>query len=298
MKHLRVISVLAGLLVLPHHGVFADVQMKPQVSDPAVLQYVRTVERGYYRLMGKLKPDGTQYSSDDARNPFSISPFPPRTDGKLSWVITTLDANRSTMCVRAVVESVEEWNSTLSALVESKLQPADATCGPLAHFSLAPNTFPAPIAGIRTLDRRLVPVPTYVPPEIVLDGVDGGAKTNPGVVLCPALGTGYHDIVVSNPALTSGGKPAGGRWGITQLNVSPGFTATHNCTNINRNQLCTVRVAYDPANGDNVAGSLWMYFTTGTHAVTSLLGRTVSDVETGCARATATVPKNVNQTGK
>lgn len=271
--------LVAGLLVLAPLACSAEEPLEAHVR-----QSVRGVERGYARVMGTLSNSThEQPSALGMTYPFGpgASPFAPRVRNDFGWSLAGVNAEQSALCLKVAVRTEAEWNSVLVGMSKSGLAPARAQdCTQLSRFEASPLAFPATIAGVKLLDRRDTPVPTIVPADPQLTGVDAQAITRPGLVVQSFTQPAYKTIGVTNPAVIVGytagppSVPIYRRLTLTKVTLRDGFVYNDNCSDVGPNQTCNVQVRYMGTVGDHFPGSLRLEFSNGGVAVIGLLGRT------------------------
>lgn len=235
-----------------------------------IRQTARDVERAFARyafaLDGALQKRPAAQSSDL----FPAFGATPRSVPGLAWYLTPASADQSVLCVVQSVSNVGDWNQTLVALDRAGLRAASpATCEVRATQALAPASFPAALAGVKTLDRRDVPSPTYLPTYPEISGVDAGAVTRAGLQVSASQGP--KAVTVYNPYIEV--EPGVGLWvGVDGASSREGFSISHSCAWIAPAESCDVLVSYDASFGDARAGQLRLTFSNGAVANIGLVG--------------------------
>jgi hypothetical protein len=270
--------IAASLLALAPLACGAD-----ELLGSQVLQTARGIERGYRRSMGALSGSTLEQTSALAlTSPFSSSVFAPRARSDVFWSLTGVNADQSVLCLKVTVNTVADWNQALVSVSKAGLSAASAEdCVQLARFPAVPETYPAQIAGVKILDRRDTPVPTVVPSDPQISGVDASAVTRPGLLLnSTATLPASKTIVVTNPEVIVGyspgppSSPLYRRLTLTKVVLRDGFYYDDDCQDVGPNATCNVTVSYAGASGDNFSGSARLEFSNGAIAVIGLLGRT------------------------
>ena len=250
----------------------------PEAMLVGLVGMVRSVERGYSRAMGTLDPlTLSQPDALEMTDPFVAGGFAPRVPLGASWRLAGQDQDRSVLCLTQAVQDASAWNSAQRGFFQAGLTPADPeTCLSAGRVATSPQHYPGVAAARIVLDRRDVPTRTVLPVEPILTGVDANAVTRPGLTLRPFEGQGFAELFIENPLVVlDPGPPEVLRvMGLTNVEVRPGFSYSHNCEDIAPGGACTFRIGYDGQEGDYRVGSLRLEFSNGEVAVIGLLGRT------------------------
>lgn len=277
MSTQRVIAVV--LACLPVLSQAAPLPTKENSARNEVIAVHKAVTNAFQRRMAVLDGDKNQASTTALGNLFPAYGFAPRVSDSTSWTLTSVNEASARLCIKLKVVNVSQWNSAIDGFRAKGMAPATADCAANgASFAMAPNTFPATIAGIHTLSREDVLVPTMLPSDPQIRDLSSKLR-NPGITLYAQknqMSPATTFQVYNTPTIVFVGTlPLPRMLSISGISTRAGFSASHNCNNVTSDGLCTISVQFNGTYPNNHVGSLKVTFSNGATMVVGLLGKRV-----------------------
>lgn len=277
MNALRVLPVIALTLMAGPSWAQGSKLTKNSHQADLVANTFKAVEQAFNRKMRETPfPQLLQPSAMAVSDLFPGYGFSPKANTAISWSIAGVDENKAKVCVAYTAPSLEVWASLVALSKLKGYSATSATCSEATPLNGAPSSYPADIHLLKVLDKRDVPVATYVPSDPFIYNVDSYAVTRPGLTINKPSSqpVGWASVSVRNPEIIlEFGDPVVYRTlSISELTVRDGFSVRHNCFGLGPNALCAIDVGYDGSRGKYHVGSMRVVFSNGAIMSVGLLG--------------------------